>query len=199
MKLNKQGWWYFLIGGGVVLIGAYFFKRYLAGLLLIFVEYLIWGITVVYESIPEVVWLSAFLLLLLLFAVVNFPFKGQRLRKQSETRYFQPDRVNYWNRWLDISQKSEYHQWRLNHLLADLSLRILCEQERLSLTQIIEKLEREEITIPVDVRAYILSGHNPDPYRPDTKSLFTRKSVKATSIITRDVRPLIEFLETRNI
>ena len=199
MKLNKFRWWAILIAGGAVLFCAYLFKRYLAYLLLIILEYIIWGITIVYESIPEIIWFTAFLLLLLLLAVVNFPFRGQRSRRQSDIRYTQPDRVSYWNRWLAISQKSKYHRWRLNQLLADLALRVLCEQEHLSLHQLIEKLNREEIAVPTEVRAYLLSGYNPEPYKPDVRTRLFRKKVNGKSDLTRDVNSLIEFLESRNI
>jgi energy-coupling factor transporter transmembrane protein EcfT len=197
MFFKRFKWWSTILTLVVGIVGAYLIKTYIMGLLIILTEYIFWGFSILYESLPEALWLFVFLILLLLIAFTNFPLKNRKPQKFDAINYHYPDRVSYWKHWIILSEKSQYYRWRLNRILVELAINVLSEQEHVTNSQMREMINNGVLKPPQKVLEYLQKGLNSYQFKPSDKSRWFWKKEKQSSSAEAQINLITEYLEKR--
>lgn len=155
---------FLLVGLVIALVFAAALQEPVRRVVLIPVEYIIWAIRILYQSLPGALWWSLLLFILFLVTLQSLPLKALRLpgtRPAPPWEY--PGEASRWARSLLQAETSDFFKWRLAAQLAHLAARLLSTGEEIEESELKGRLLRGQLILPEHVRAYLLAGLELEP------------------------------------
>jgi len=154
--------------------------------------------TILYEALPQAVWWGVFLLIIGIIAfrslARNIKFPARRRGHQHGERL---SRARTWSRWIELSSRGNYSKWLLARHLANLTVKTIAHQERLSPEQFRTNLIAGEADLPPHVMEYLQVGLGSPSFRHYSDLLALFKTRKTRSPLEIDLEGIVDFLETK--
>jgi hypothetical protein len=151
---------------------------------------------ILYEALPQAVWWGIFLLIVGVIAFrslvrnVLYPAKiKENLRGEHSSR------ARTWSRWIELSQRGNYSKWLLARHLANLAVRIIAHQDRLSPEKVRKNLVDSESNLPPQVLAYFQVGLGSPSFRHYSDLLALFNSSRTMSPLEIDPEIIVNYLE----
>jgi hypothetical protein len=152
---------------------------------------------ILFAAIPQVIFWILFLVVGLFFITRSFSSRKYSPRNRPNPEENWDSRARQLSKWIKTSRKSEYSKWVFARSVCDLTINILMYHEQLPASEISQRIQRGVISLPAEVRNFILTTLELPSFRHYSESKeYWRRNFQASPL---DIDPLvmIEFLESQ--
>ena len=140
--------------------------------------YFYWVGRLIFESIPQVVFWSIFLIVILFFAMKSLWQTKPRLRLARQPKAARPE---------------EYYKWRLAQRLNKLVVTALAQDERIEPREVRRRLAGKQLELSPEVQAYLEAGMTSFSHFLGARPRFRLR--RQSTALDLDPERIIQFLE----
>ena len=178
-------------------LSAYILRGFVRFYILVPIVYAARIEQIILNAIPQVAYWIVFLFMIFLLAAHSLLLK-RAPRKVTPTLVEKWDsRARQFSQWFTSSRKSEYSKWMLARQISDLTINLLVYQERISADEVGSFIRRGKISMPPEVRNYLLAGLEVPSFRHYSEFINYWKLSNQASPLDLNPEMIIEFLESR--
>ena len=194
----RRRWWLVLVVLLLAIPLGLLLRDFVRDVLLLELLRVVWGLRILFESLPQLLIWVLFLFLGLLIAVRSLlgrPVSGLLHQEEGDQHQGQ---ISHLAQRIRRGADSKYHKWHLAHHLRTMFLEALAYEQRLTPEEVRQRLDSGALDAPPEVLAYLHAGLAPIYSR--SSSLLWRlryrlaSRVHSTSI-DPDLLRVVEFLE----
>ena len=149
----------------------------------------------IYEALPQGFWWGLFILVLVIIALRSIKFEPLALPRKQPKDEQRQSRAQDWRQLVASTGRGSYSRWLLAREIADLTLRVIAHQERISLGQARNQLKSGQIQLPPEIQAYVQMGLDAPSFRQYTDFLAYLRSSPRSAPLEMDPEIIIEYLE----
>ena len=194
MKIKWFGVIILVIGIGT---GAYFLRSMVSYYVITPIVLAVRIEQLLFNSLPQVVFWTLFLLVGLVLALNSLPFKRNFSSSPAQVGEKWESRARQFSKWIRTSEKSEYSKWMLACQVSSLAIELLMYQERLSRQEVGKFLRSNKSVIPDSVRDYILMGMEVPSFRHYSEMVSNYHQNLMNSPLDINPEVVIDFLELK--
>ena len=151
----------------------------------------------IYEALPQALWWGLFIGILAIIALRSMKLKPVSFIGKQPKKEKRPSRAQAWRRLVTGTDRGTYNRWLLAREIADLTLRVIAHQERISVGQARNQLKSGLIQLPAEIQGYVEMGLDAPSFRQYTDFLAYMRSNRQSAPLDLDPEIIIEYLENR--
>ena len=149
----------------------------------------------IYEALPQAFWWGIFLLILVVIALRSLRLEPVAFYRKRSKLKERPSRAQTWRRMVSGTAHGNYSRWLLAREIAELTLRVVAHQERITRGQARTQLKSGRIQLPPGIHEYILMGLDAPSFRQYTDFLAYLRSNRQSAHLELDPEIIIKYLE----
>ena len=149
----------------------------------------------IYEALPQALWWGIFIFILLIIALRSMRLEPVSLSRNQSKKELRPSRAQTWRQMVAGTGHGSYSRWLLAREIADLTLRVIAHQERISVGQARNQLKSGVIQLPPGIMEYVQMGLDAPSFRQYTDFLAYLRSGRHSPPLELDPEVIIAYLE----
>jgi hypothetical protein len=149
----------------------------------------------IYEALPQALWWGLFIAVLVIIALRSMRLQPVSFTRKPPKPEQRPSRAQAWRRLVAGTSRGTYNRWLLAREIADLTVRVIAHQERISVGQARNRLKSGSIQVPPEIQEYVEMGLDAPSFRQYTDFLAYMRSSRGSAPLELDPEIIIAYLE----